>query len=155
MGRRRHCAPEVRLSVVEDGRGAQLYEGAGHGLGGMRERAALYGGELLAGAAAPRWVVGLDHHGAWARKSCLACTGVSPSVVLADHQPLLRRGFRMILGAESGIGVISEAADGEEAVELAHRLRPDVVLMDIRMPAAGRANRFTSQPSRWAAERAE
>jgi DNA-binding NarL/FixJ family response regulator len=56
------------------------------------------------------------------------------SVLLADDQPLLRRGFRMILEAEDGVTVAGEAGDGAEAVELAHRLQPDVVLMDIRMP---------------------
>jgi DNA-binding NarL/FixJ family response regulator len=56
------------------------------------------------------------------------------SVLLADDQPLLRRGFRMILEAEDGVTVAGEAGDGAEAVELAHRVRPDVVLMDIRMP---------------------
>jgi DNA-binding NarL/FixJ family response regulator len=56
------------------------------------------------------------------------------SVLLADDQPLLRRGFRMILEAEDGLTVAGEAGDGAEAVELTRRLRPDVVLMDIRMP---------------------
>ena len=56
------------------------------------------------------------------------------SVLLADDQPLLRRGFRMILEAEDGLTVVGEAGDGAEAVELARRCRPDVVLMDIRMP---------------------
>jgi len=55
-------------------------------------------------------------------------------VLLADDQPLLRRGFRMILEAEDGVTVAGEAGDGAEAVELAHRIHPDVVLMDIRMP---------------------
>ena len=56
------------------------------------------------------------------------------SVLLADDQPLLRRGFRMILEAEDGLEVAGEAGDGAEAVELARKVRPDVVLMDIRMP---------------------
>jgi DNA-binding NarL/FixJ family response regulator len=56
------------------------------------------------------------------------------SILLADDQPLLRRGFRMILEAEPGLTVAGEAGDGAEAVELAGRVRPDVVLMDIRMP---------------------
>ena len=55
-------------------------------------------------------------------------------MLLADDQPLLRRGFRMILEAEDGVTVAGEAGDGAEAVELAGRVRPDVVLMDIRMP---------------------
>jgi DNA-binding NarL/FixJ family response regulator len=56
------------------------------------------------------------------------------SVLLADDQPLLRRGFRMILEAEDGLTVAGEAGDGRETIELARRCRPDVVLMDIRMP---------------------
>jgi DNA-binding NarL/FixJ family response regulator len=56
------------------------------------------------------------------------------SVLLADDQPLLRRGFRMILEAEQGLTVAGEAGDGAEAVEVACRVKPDVVLMDIRMP---------------------
>jgi DNA-binding NarL/FixJ family response regulator len=55
-------------------------------------------------------------------------------VLLADDQPLLRVGFRMVLGAEPGLSVVGEAGDGVEAVDLARRLLPDVVLMDIRMP---------------------
>ena len=59
---------------------------------------------------------------------------MSISVLLADDQPLLRRGFRMILEAEGDLTVVAEAGDGEEAVEQARRHAPDVVLMDIRMP---------------------
>jgi DNA-binding NarL/FixJ family response regulator len=59
---------------------------------------------------------------------------VSIRVLLADDERLVRAGFRMILKAESDIDVVGEAADGVEAVEEARKLRPDVVLMDIRMP---------------------
>ena len=56
-----------------------------------------------------------------------------PRVVIADDQALVRTGFRMILN-EAGISVVAEAADGTEAVSAVLRHRPDVVLMDIRMP---------------------
>jgi DNA-binding NarL/FixJ family response regulator len=54
-------------------------------------------------------------------------------VVIADDQALVRTGFRMILAAD-GIEVVAEAADGEQAVDAVRRCRPDLVLMDIRMP---------------------
>ena len=57
------------------------------------------------------------------------------SVLLADDQALVRGGFRLILDAEPDIEVIAEAADGGQAINAALQARPDVVLMDIRMPA--------------------
>ncbi len=55
-------------------------------------------------------------------------------VLLADDQALVRAGFRMILEAQPDMEVVGEAGDGEQAVSLARQTRPDIVLMDIRMP---------------------
>ncbi|WP_033436364.1 response regulator [Saccharothrix sp. NRRL B-16314] len=55
-------------------------------------------------------------------------------VLLVDDQELMRMGFRMVLGAQEDVDVVGEAANGLDAVHLAEQLRPDVVLMDVRMP---------------------
>ena len=55
-------------------------------------------------------------------------------VVLVDDQELMRAGFRMVLGAQDDIEIVGEAGNGQEAVSQAESLRPDVVLMDVRMP---------------------
>jgi len=59
---------------------------------------------------------------------------VSIRVLICDDQPLVRAGFRTILGSKGDIEVVGEAENGADAVTLAERRRPDVILMDIRMP---------------------
>ena len=69
-------------------------------------------------------------------------------VLLVDDQALVRAGFRMVLDAEPDIEVVGEAADGLQAVEEARRLRPDVVLMDVRMPRLDGLERPAGWPAR-------
>ncbi|MDO5626370.1 MAG: response regulator transcription factor [Pseudomonadota bacterium] len=57
-------------------------------------------------------------------------------LLIADDVPLVRRGLSLMLGAEPGICVVGEAADGAQAIEMARQLAPDVVLMDLQMPVA-------------------
>ena len=59
---------------------------------------------------------------------------MSIGVLIADDQALSRSGFRMVLEAEDDIEVVGEAANGRQAIDSVRRLKPDVVLMDIRMP---------------------
>lgn len=154
-------APE-RLALRIDDEGPASHGeagGSGNGLVGMRERAAALGGTIDAGprpgggfrveAFIPlsmRPTVGHAILVAVAvavtgtvvrtgRRSRRRTEGVPViRVLLADDQSLVRAGFRALLGAQPDIEVAGEAADGAQALQLVRELRPDIVLMDIRMP---------------------
>ncbi len=121
-----HLPSAVRVEVVDDGRGPTAPGGTGHGLLGMRERVELWGGELSAGP------------GPEAGSASSPCSpygeGRMIRVVVADDQALVRSGFTMLLSGEPDLEVVGEASNGAEAVDLAVREHPDVVLMDVRMP---------------------
>ena len=107
----------------------------GHGLVGMRERACCLRrhGERWPG---PRLWLWLSRPACpWYQHACGGrAAPVSIRLLLADDQPLIRAGFRMILEEAGGIDIVGEAQDGAEAVRLAGELKPDVILMDVRMP---------------------
>lgn len=63
-----------------------------------------------------------------------ASAGSSLRLLVVDDQPIIRRGLALMLGAEPGIAVVGQAGDGQEALDMALALRPDVVLMDLQMP---------------------
>ena len=72
----------------------------------------------------------------WCRSDSMSGDAPPLRLLIVDDQPLIRRGLAMMLATEPGIEVVGQAADGLEAIELAERLRPDVVVMDLQMPRA-------------------
>ncbi len=127
----------MSMSIADDGVGYDRrrsgidsldpHREGGHGLAGMRERAKVMGGsfEVRSGPDGGTVVTVMAPLGQKAHAMI--------SVLLIDDQELLRSGFRMILETTDDIRVVGQAADGAAGVEAARRLRPDVVLMDIRM----------------------
>ena len=123
-----YCDDSVAVEVTDDGRGAAAWERrpGPRSHRNARARAALR--RRAADRPEGRWRVhgsrSIPNHG---RNSVI-------EVVLADDQALVRSGFKMILDAEQDIGVVGEAADGVEAIAVAKQTRPNVVVMDVRMP---------------------
>ncbi len=130
-----HAPGVLTIEVKDDGRGAASIMstngvapgGTGHGLIGMRERVELWGGELAVGPASG---------GGYRVRASLPYGDVRMTirVVVADDQALVRKAFVVLLSSESDIEVVGEAANGAEAVALAASERPDLMLMDVRMP---------------------
>ena len=104
--------------------------GIRHGIPGMRERAQLAGGSLSADAGDD----GMFRVRARipAQREAARMSGIR--VALVDDQALFRAGVRMLVESQADLEVAGEAGDGVAAVELAARARPDVMLMDVRMP---------------------
>ena len=122
-------AGQLVVEITDDGDGPKGTTGGGNGLVGMRERVAVYGGSLDAGA-------GPDGGFRVTRATPLRRCGARDviRVAIVDDQALVRAGFVVLLRTADDIEVVGEAEDGQVAVELVSRERPDVVLMDIRMP---------------------
>lgn len=145
----RPCGGYVVLVVSDRGRGfspESLRETAGFGLLSIRERIELLGGRMKIRSvpgrgstffvAVPNEAEAPDIVGVGPRAYPTQGGHGGPPlrVVLADDHDVVRQGLAALLGEEETIEVVGEAANGREAVDLAERLRPDVVVMDVSMP---------------------
>ena len=151
-----HARPPDAGSRPAPGRGPRRRAGArdaaaatasGRGLVGMRERASRgrAGGSrpgrgsaagTRSGPGCPGCRTARERRSATRRPCGRRQPDTAAAVLIADDQALVRAGFRMILEAQPDIRVVAEAGDGEAAIRLARRFAPDVVLMDVRMPAS-------------------
>ena len=145
---RRHAGSEASVTVsleygpdgltvrVDDtGAGGDPSTSDGNGIPGMRERAAALGGTLTAGPGPDGAGFRVEAYLPVAPTDDPPTRGVGViRVLLADDQALVRAGFRALLDAEEDIEIVGEAGDGAAAVRLAKATRPDLILMDIRMP---------------------
>ena len=141
----------LTITVDDDGAGTPNLlssAGSGHGHVGIRERIAVFGGTLQTGprpgggyrvlATLPAKPVSrpaepvADRPGRSRGRRHVSATPTT--VLIVDDQALVRTGLRLILETEPDLEVVGEAADGYEAVAAVEQLRPQIVLMDIRMP---------------------
>ena len=135
------------IEVTDDGAGAPaaagpagdsggLDVGGGHGLTGMTERVSALGGTVRAGPRPGGGFEVIAHlpFGAAAAAGGREPVSVAIRVLLADDQTLVRAGFRVLIEAAPDMRIVAEAGDGGHAVALTREHRPDVVLMDLRMP---------------------
>jgi DNA-binding CsgD family transcriptional regulator len=118
---------------------------------GMTERCDLLGGTQSAGPGPKPCLAGTSNH------SRRKWGFLMLRVLIADDQEMVRAGLHMILEAQPDIEVVGEAADGAEAIALATKLRPDVCIMDIRMPGTNgiTATRALAEPIEPLTEREE
>ncbi|MEN6338241.1 MAG: response regulator [Phycisphaerales bacterium] len=148
----RRIGPCLALSVLDHGRGfdpGQLKETAGLGLLSIRERIELLGGWMKIKSAAGKGskfhvvvpyeelatpYVAVEQKPEGRARQAKCAEGACLRVLLADDHAIVRQGLASLLKETDGIEVIGEAADGRQAVNLAHALRPDVVVMDVSMP---------------------
>ena len=136
----RYADDALRLRIRDNGPGQAPRYHAGHGLLGMRERAAAVGGSLQTGDARGG---GFCVEAELPAKVPDAMTGrragqdapVSIGIVVADDHEVVRAGFAALLDTQPDFTVLGTACDGGEAVRVCRELRPDVVLMDVRMPS--------------------
>ncbi len=121
-------APDLLdVSIEDDGVGVTNGAVNGHGLVGMRER-----WPSSAGASTPLSGMMAADIRSVRRYRCVEMPELR--ILIADDQPLMRAGFRAVLEATGDMEVVAEAENGREAVSAARAARPDVILMDIRMP---------------------
>jgi signal transduction histidine kinase/CheY-like chemotaxis protein/PAS domain-containing protein len=151
----------LRLTVTDEGQGFDASGlmsegdlGGGFGLFSIRERIGLIGGVLHIGSGAGKGsrfditvpyaqspVVPLDSKNMlrsvarWEKTEFIKGKEAYIQVMIADDHLLFRDGLARLINREADMKVIGEASNGQEAIDLAHRLRPDVILMDINMPA--------------------
>ena len=120
---------QMAIHARDDGRGADRSCKQGNGLAGMRERLAQYGGRLDIVTAQGSGLRARTHGCRWS----VRCSAMI-EVCLVDDQTLVRQGIRSLLELSDSIRVVAEAGDGTQAIETIPHVKPDVVLLDMRMP---------------------